>query len=253
MPTLPAPNIINRFPDCVAMKLHFDEEENTRGFHKLSSIFLAKQRNTNGTHIEVSLTINFSGEQTMQIPAGKRLGFPNGEVTFGIKRGRLQLTLDNCKMPMETIGLSQTFEISTETEQQVAKEVGASLGKQGLGSLEGKQISTLKRIIETTQVKQVGAEDSPAWIFQAKGDKIILEGRLTQALLGCLRQDSFPCQVHGTFEVRSEDIQLTWGRFFLTPNIHRNKSAIIERALALKYIKPIIESAPLSEVRWQDG
>ena len=251
MSSLPAPIINNRFSDCVAMKLHFNWAQTEANKQPLPSFLSTHSQSTDETEIEVSLTINFSGEQAMKVPAGERLGFPNGEVTFGIKRGRLQLNLEACKMLLETINLSPTFKISLEVEQQVEKEFGASLGSKGVGNIQGKNKAAQKMTVETAQVKLTGSEENPGWIFQAQGNQHILEGILSQALLGILQQSSLPCKVEATFVVRGEDVHITWGNILLSKNIHRNKSAVIERALALGYIKPKIEAGPLSKVSWQ--
>ena len=250
MSSLPEPVINNRFSDCVAMKLHFDWVQTKTNKQTLPSFITAHSQSVDETEIEVSLTINFSGEQAMKVPAGERLGFPNGEVTFGIKRGRLQLDLEACKMLLETINLSSNFRVSIEMEQQVEKEFGASLGANGGGNIQGKNKAAQKMTVETAQVKLTGSEENPGWVFQAQGNQHILEGILSQALLGILQRSSPSCKVEATFVVRGEDIHITWGNILLTKNIHRNKSAVIERALALGYIKPKIESEPLSKVSW---
>jgi hypothetical protein len=55
-----------------------------------------------------------------------------------------------------------------------------------------------------------------------------------------------------TFTVRGEDVRLR-GKIRNVENIHQNIFAAIEVAIALRYIKPIVESSPICEGRWQHG
>jgi len=56
-----------------------------------------------------------------------------------------------------------------------------------------------------------------------------------------------------TFTARGEDIRITWGKLGLTQDIHRNKLAVIERAIALRYLKPLVEAEPICQGRWKYG
>lgn len=265
MSPLPEPETINRFADCVAMKLHFDWAKVNEDSQPPISFLQTPEQDVNKTEIEVSLTINFSGEQEMKVPGAKLLGIDDGKVTFGVKRGRLQLNLDNCKMPLETIALNKAFriviDVETQTEQGTEIQIGGSIGRKSGEEFNaastaglragGKLVEKMNR--ELSQVSQTGSEETPAWIFEVQEKNLILEGALIKSKLGTLHPHVSPCQAVATFKVRSEDIQLTWGRMGLTKDIIRNKLAVIERALALRYIGPQLESVPVSEVRWHHG
>jgi hypothetical protein len=255
MNVMPEPQTENRFPDCVAMKIHV--EANTNNVSKaaflprfpLTEVVPSKEAN-------LSLTINFSGEQEIEVPGGKRLGLPGGRVTFGLKRGQLRFIFQNCKLPLEKIALSKPFRVSIEVEQERTKsdeiQAAATLETRSVGA-KAVRGSTEKTTVEVFQVKKIGSEDQPAWIFETHDDRMILEGTLKETLLGILHVMNLPCEVNADFTVRGEDIQITWGQIGMAQNIHRNRSAVIERAIALRYIKPMVEASPLCTGRWRHG
>lgn len=233
---LPEPQIENRFPHSVEVRLHF--------------------RAVSESNIELSLTINFNSEQEIQVPGGKPLGLPGGKVTFGIRRGDLKFTLLNCALPLEQIVLLKPFEICIEIEQQQtqSREVQSSLtlASQSLGT-KSSMISGEKSSLKKFQVKCTGGEDSPRWIFESHDDYTTLEGLLKQTQLGIICIKECPCEVKAIFTVRGEDIRITWGKIGLTNNINRNKLAIIERIIALRYLKSIVEDNPVSIGSWRYG
>ncbi|MBW4490428.1 MAG: hypothetical protein KME12_21830 [Trichocoleus desertorum ATA4-8-CV12] len=159
-------------------------------------------------------------------------------------------------MPLEKTTLLEPFKVSIAVERQKTKsneiQAGAASNAPSIGAktTEG---STEKITVEVFQVKKIGSEDKPAWIFEAYGDRPILEGMLTEALLGSLQVDELPCEIAADFIVRGEDVQITWGQIGQVKNIHRNKLAVIERAIALRYIKPIVESTPICQGGWRHG
>ena len=269
MTKLPVPKIENNFSDCVSMTLHFQEVEEQQPFSffldklplKLKRlILLEKIEKTISNEIDLRLTINFSGEQVIEVP-----GIVGGEATFGVRRGRLQLELNGCRMPLERTTLNHPFKVSTQVETQTEKGTEVSIGTSIGGSLGGNTgvtgttsggfktggKSLEKTTLELSQVKQTGSEETPAWIFEVQGSRSVLEGVLKKTKLGTLYLNSIPCVVAANFRVRSEDVRLTWGKIGTVKNVARNKLAVIERALALKYIGPKIESSSLSEIEWR--
>lgn len=210
---------------------------------------------TQPKEVDLSLTINFSGEQQVEVPGGKRLGLPGGQATFGIRRGQLRLTFQNCALPLEKVALSKPFKVSMEIERQKNRsseiQAAAALDTRNIGAkfTEG---SAEKANVEVFQVKKVGSEDKPSWIFESYEDRH-LEGTLAEKLLGILCIHGLPCEMTADFTVRGEDIQITWGKLALTKDIHRNKLAVIERAIVLRYLKPLVEASPICQGRWQHG
>jgi hypothetical protein len=253
MDTSPEPHVESKFPDCVVMKLHPQVKAEAP---KASALFgLSKiQGTTHPTEFDLGLTISFSGEQEIQVPGGIRLGLPGGRVTFGVRRGQLRLILQNCKLLLEKTVLLQPFKVSIPVEKQKTKsneiQAGAASNSPSIGAKATEGL-TEKITVEVFQVKKIGSEDKPAWIFEAYGDRIVLEGMLTNALLGTLQIAELPCEMTADFTVRGDDVQLTWGQVGQAKNIHRNKRAVIERAIALRYIKPMVESTPICHGRWR--
>ncbi|MBD1995091.1 hypothetical protein H6G00_00415 [Leptolyngbya sp. FACHB-541] len=211
---------------------------------------------TPSNELDLGLTISFSGEQEIDVPGGRRLGLPGGRAAFGIKRGQLRFVLQNCKLPLEETALLKPFKVSIEVEKQRTKsnevQAGAALDSRSIGA-KATEGSAEKITVEVFQVKKIGSEAKPAWIFEAYGDRTVLEGMLRETLLGTLQIDKLPCEIAADFTVRGEDVQLTWGQIGLAKDIHRNKLALLERAIALRYIKPMVESAPICQGRWRHG
>jgi len=260
MDAIPEPQVESKFPDCVAMKLHLKTRaEPLEPSPFTVSALVSPGRAEVATHpkeLDLSLTINFGGEQEIEVPGGNRLGLPGGRATFGVRRGQLRFTLQNCKLPLEKIALSKPFKVSivVEKEKTRSNEIQAStgldsrsvVGKVGEGSSE-------KTTDEVYQVKKVGSEEQPAWVFEAYGNCTVLEGMLPETLLGTLKIAAQPCEITAGFTVRGDDIQITWGKIGGVENITRNKLAVIERFIALRHIKPLIEAEPICQGGWKYG
>jgi hypothetical protein len=75
------PEITSRFPDCVAMKLHLTAPAPTPKPSPLTRLVTAEVA-APPQEVDLSLTISFSGEQEIEIPAGRKLGLPDGRATF---------------------------------------------------------------------------------------------------------------------------------------------------------------------------
>lgn len=245
----------SEFPDCVVMKLHLQAKSEAPN----TSPLLGLHRTRVATHpaeLDLGLTINFSGEQEIEVPGGTQLGLPGGRVTFGVRRGQLRFIFQNCRLPLEKTALLQPFKVSIQVEKQKTKsneiQAGAASNSPNIGA-KATEGSTEKITVEVFQVKKIGSEDKPAWIFEAYGDRTILEGTLTETLLGTLQVDELPCDIAADFMVRGDDVQITWGRIGQVKNIHRNRLAVIERAIALRFIRPMVESAPICQGRWRHG
>ncbi|MBD2067346.1 hypothetical protein H6F93_07355 [Leptolyngbya sp. FACHB-671] len=247
--------VSSRFPDCVVMKLHLQESPDTS---KTSSLLTSGNTKiaTHPREIDLSLTINFSGEQEIEIPGGTRLGLLGGRATFGVRRGQLRFLFQNCKLPLEKIALSKPFKVSIEVEKQRTKsneiQAGVALDTRNVGAKATEGLAE-KVTVEVFQVKKIGSEDKPAWVFEAHGDRIVLEGTLKETLLGILQIADLPCEINADFTVRGDDVEITWGQIGQVKNINRNKLALIERAIALRYLKPMVEASPICQGRWQHG
>ena len=260
MDPIPEPQVESRFPDCVVMKLHLkasaDDSSASPRLGFAETEIATRSVATHPQELDLSLTISFSGEQEIEVPGGKRLGLPGGRATFGIRRGQLRFMFQNCKLPLEKIALSKPFKVSLEVERQTTKsselQVSAVLDPKSVGA-KAAAGSAEKTTVEVFQVKKIGSENNPAWVFEVYDDRTVLEGLLQEKCLGVLQVIEHPCRMAADFTVRPEDVQITWGQMGRVKNIHRNKLALIERGVALRYIKPLVESSSLCAARWQHG
>ncbi len=253
MDEIAKPSTTNRFPDCVVMKLHLKAPVPALK-PSLANFVIPKAAAIQD--LDLSLTISFSSEQEIEIPAGKLLGLPDGRATFGIRRGQLRFDLVNCKFPLEKTALLKPFKVSMEVEQQQTRasevQAGITSSDQSISAKQTEERAE-KVTVDVFQVKKIGAEETPAWVFDAYDERNVLDGLLKETLLGVLNIDRLPCTLTATFTTRGEDIRITWGELGLTKNIHRNKLAVIERAITLRYLKPLLEAEPLCQGSWHHG
>lgn len=263
MDKLAKPFVSSRFPDCAVMKLHLNRSIPKLNLANLASRFINKftrlfrtQDLNSSQDIDLSLTIGFSGEQEIEIPAGRALGLSNGKATFGIRRGELRFELGNCILPLEKTALLKPLIVSVAVEQQQTRtsevQAGMNLVDRNVSATRT-QGQAEKVTVDVFQVKKIGSEENPAWVFDAYGKHAVLEGLLKEKLLGSLTIDDLPCTLTATFTARGEDIRITWGELGMTRNIHRNKLAAIERAIALKHIKNKLGEKPLCKGSWHHG
>jgi len=229
----------------------------------------------------MSLTINFSGEQEIDIPGAKVLGIPSGKATFGARRCELRFALWGCQLPLDQVllnaPLKRSLVVETQRERATETQLGATLGgtvgekPSGTGTttvgFKGSGKAVEKVTTERWQVHYTGDEKKPMWVFEVKDGDSILQGALTREQLGTVSFDSdvkhqeMPLKgdeqpgaiLKATLAVRAEDVRLTWGKFGWTPNITRNRLAVIERAIALKHIGPQLQNGTLTTTEWQYG
>lgn len=253
MPELPEPITENKFPDCIAMNLHLKAESPPRPLFSFFKRFNPSVPPPKPQELEVSLSVNFSSHQQINVPGGQHLGFSGGKVNFGVRQGSLVLEVNNCQLNWDEITLDRSFKILMEIETQQS----GNLEKQN-GRLTGHNSDAA--ILESTngaplQAHPKGDEEAAAkmFIFKAKGNGPLLGRALTETKLGRIQLMDLPCDIKASFKVRGEDIRLTWSKFGPSQKLTRNKIVLIERALALRYIKPQLEASSLSEVSWQYG
>lgn len=227
----------NKFEDCVTVKLHFDLQ-NQSGVDRL--LF---QRQT---EIDVSMTIRFGQEQFMEI----NVPLFEGKVYFGIRRGELELILENCRLPIEKVALYQAFQLSLEVENSVQKNVDLQVGT-APSRRETKNVLNKAKTL-SSQVEQVGGERSPKWIFKSKSEREPLLGYKSKEKLGIMVVETRPCRVMATFTASGENIWINRGKVGFTEgqDLSNSKWAVIERLIAIKYIGKKLDT-PISEMSWE--
>jgi hypothetical protein len=215
----------NRCPDCLYIKL--------TGTPKPSI----------SNRIELHLTINFN-EQWQNIIGGR--------VKLGLKGGELRLNLRNCTMPYESRELTGSLANAIEKTRQeqaankthlgieaklsnlaVVPTLTAKTGIKASASTETSQEITDEFEFTTCQITTKGSEENPAWAFAVGTGEPVLKGLLKNAMLGTLNVEVKPCLVKATFEVSRRDVYVTDAEGLWSPDISRNKRAVLERAIAL--------------------
>lgn len=216
----------DKCPDCLVMDLEIVPS------HSSSP---EKER------LDLYLTIQFN-EQWEQLP------LHSGRVKFGLKGGELRLKLENSKMPLVSRELSKAFELSLEKEiqQQESNEDASELetvianGKYEAKAKLGEKIGTKKTErfkVTSCQVTTKGSEENPAWAFEVKNGEPVLKGLLKEAKLGTLDVTQKPCSLIATFEVSKRDVYLTDATGILSPEVSREKRAVLDRKLALIFLE----------------
>jgi hypothetical protein len=238
MTNLPKATYQDRFEDCVAVKLHFTKLKPVSAL----SIFRSSKE-----EIDISMTIRFGQEQVIEIPY---FPFFDGKVYFGVRRGTLELTLENCRLPLEKVALDQDLQILIEVESQSEKSIEVQVGVASNLKSVDKESDKIKKM--RSRVKQIGGETSPKWIFDSNHGEAVLSGRLLEEKLGTIRVENKPCKVTAIFTVLSEDVWINRGRVGLAEGqtLSASKWAHIERLMALRYIGKNL-GVPISEMRWE--
>lgn len=247
MTTITKPKCVNHFPRCVAIDIHIDETQSKN----FKSAFFQRKDET----FILSLTIDFGGEQEIAIPAGIRLGLEEGKATFGVKRAELEFELQGCEIPLDSVLLKSDLVKTEEIEHFIEEldKIGLSYKTHLIPTFSLEEKKSTKFKVLKALVEKVGSKTSPVWTFSAHTQNDYLSGSLTRCPLGKIFMDlSHESLLKGRVNVRGEDIVISWGKVLLTNDITNNKLAVIERAIALRHIKPML-NGPLSEVKWKNA
>jgi hypothetical protein len=241
MVRLPEAIYHDQFEDCVSLRLHFVRSQSNSA--KLFS-------RTTKEEIDISMTIRFGVEQAIAIPA-KFPYFPffDGKVYFGIRRGTLELNLENCLLPLDKVILDQDFQLSVEVESQGETSLEVQIGSSSGFKATDKESGKVKKMV--SRVQQAGGEKSPRWIFIGeKGEPLL--GRRRQEGLGTIELQSKPCEVKATFMTSGKDVWINRGRvgFAEDETLSSNKLAHIERLIAVNYIGKKLDN-PISVTSWK--
>lgn len=225
---------VNRFPSCVFVKLTGSLFKTSKNLFSSLGIF-TKDKLVNSEIFELKLTIRFGKE---------KIDVPGGSVWFGVKRGELRLKMTNAKIPIEKQGLVPVLEngLNVEIQQEEGLEIegGASFGAASSINARRKGVTktSSKAIVKSYSISTSGAEHEPVWIFEAKSHASILIGQVNEVPLGpvCMCNPK-QCSIRATFSLRGQqDISLIEAEGLWSKNIGRNKLAILERELFLRYI-----------------
>lgn len=168
--------------------------------------------------IDLSLSIDFH-EQWQPIKTGR--------VKFGFKGGRLNIQLVNGEMLPVPPQPSDVVQLSPKNPSQ-------------LQSIE-------------CQILTQGTAQSPAWVWQGKTGRSVLQGSLKQTELGTVQVTGKPCCIEAVFTVSPSDIYVTSTEGLWSHSITPNQLAVLERKLVLFLLEFKLQPY-LSRVLWQyDG
>ncbi|MEW6494427.1 MAG: hypothetical protein AB1589_18215, partial [Cyanobacteriota bacterium] len=82
------------------------------------------------------------------------------------------------------------------------------------------------------------SEENPVWIFEEEMGEPVLKGLLQRVKLATLNVLAFPCSVEATFEVSKRDVCLTDAEGLWSPDISRNKKAVLDRLIIQRLLEP---------------
>jgi hypothetical protein len=220
---------MDRFPDCVSFELSICQ--------KIVRNFLGWRSRI--TH-EIFLTINF-GEETLKV-----LG---GTVSFGLRKGLLRLKLKGATLPLKNLRLTSQFELVFNREVTIENgnenEVNATLSTTSNLLARRRETNRFSERIndQISSIKNGGTEENRTWIFQTPYSQSILEGLLQEQIIGIFDKIDEPIsiKIKATFETTDEYVKLTSASGIWDSNIGNKKSAVIERELFLRYIRPRLQ------------
>jgi len=147
-------------------------------------------------------------------------------------------------MPIEKHGLTAPLEneISLEIQNEHGNESELSILSSPTAKTKGTRKYTTKTITKAYSVSTRGTEEEPVWIFEAKTHEGILKGQINKELLGLVSILARTCNIKASFEIHGQrDILLTDGNGLWPKSIGRNKRAIVEREIFLRYISPKLQ------------
>jgi hypothetical protein len=231
---------INRFPSCVYLKLGFGLLNSSLSQH-INNLFsppVPHSRDSNNYRASICLriTVRF-GKEPIKVAGGT--------IWFGLKRGELKLRIVNGVIPIEKQGLIAHLEneLTLEVQQENANEIEGSASISSITSLtakaKGLSKTSSKTSYKTYKVSTAGTECDPVWIFEAQAHELILIGQISDSFLGDVMLFSQAYAIEATFEVRGQqDIFLAEAEGLWDKNLGRNKLAVLERELFLRFIAP---------------
>jgi hypothetical protein len=176
--------------------------------------------------------------------------FFDGKVYFGVRRGTLDLVLENCRLPLEKVALAQELKLTLEVEKQGESGIEAQVGTASSFKTTDKKSVKIKDFL--SRVQQTGGEQSPKWIFASEIDGEPLLGHYLEEKLGTIEVEARPCKVTAYFTLSSEDVWISRGRvgFAEGKTLSANKLAHLERSIAIHYIGKQLD-IPVSEIGWE--
>ena len=177
-----------------------------------------------------------------------------GEVTFGLRKGKLKVELDKGVIPLKNIKLGKGFqkevEIKVLREEEKEQQSELSIGWKAGAAVKNVRSIGKEFLFREYQVRFEGELTHPCWVFEAKSEKI-LEGFLMDTELAIVDVMEKPCLLIATFTIENmEDICLIDSKFLGIKNITKKKLAIVERWIAKYWLAELLKDQPyLSRIK----
>lgn len=183
--------------------------------------------------IDLYLTLKFSQQWE---------SLPQGRIQFGLKGGALRLRIEGGEIPYESriMGSMELGVPTVETDSPANSPIRdrtspefdlPTLDLQGNGATGQPSLNGEPNHYSICHITTKVTEENPAWIFEEERGQPVLNGWLNQVKLGTLSVSTLPCRVDATFEVSRRDICLTHVDRLWSPDISRNKRAVLDRLI----------------------
>ncbi|MBE9126461.1 MULTISPECIES: hypothetical protein [unclassified Coleofasciculus] len=217
LPLVPQPTPENRYPNCVYMKLQ--------------GVPVRSQSSTVpevSSQIELHLTLNFNEQWEAGV---------GGQIKFGLRGGRLRLTLENGIISPESRPLTGSVKLAiqkSETYQEQIRLQNETSSEQGqTGTLANLPIAdSSDRVSFTTcKIATKGVADNRTWAFAIDPGKEVLNGCIKNVKLATINVIAKPCCITASFEISPHDVSLTQTDFFWQKTLTKKRNAVIERAI----------------------
>ena len=219
----------DKYPSCALLKLHFLETESQNSVKDIQEFPL-----------QLLLTIRF-GKQCQEIYFK---GVKVGSIWFGMKRAWLLIELTSGKMPIETQHIFNPLPtqdiLSIDNTSESETTAGFRAINAELLNLGAKKKMSLKESVThaVCTISPGGTEERPDWRFEKLSTNDFLNGQLTRQPLGSILSSTRPFKVIGELVIRGQhDIAILEGEGLLPKNLGRNRLAIIEREIFLRFLK----------------
>jgi hypothetical protein len=195
------------------------------------------ETSTETAFLDLYLTIDFK-EQWESLNKGR--------FKFGIKGGELRLHLKNAEVIPESCVLNTPLKLSFPEEKSEPKSLQERLNRQlralransSLKSSENSEntsplpICTITKKIGFCAVdNQPDTTENHTWSLEEEKGDLVLKGLLKKAKLATLKVTALPCFVEATFAVSKRDVCITEVEGLWTPEISRNKKAVLNRLI----------------------
>lgn len=198
----------NKYPDCLWMQLE--------------AIPVPPSEETASGHVDLYLSLQFN--ECWETLLG-------GRVKFGLQGGRLNLNLENCKLPLAARQLIGDFQLlPTENTSEIKSNADVLVWEK-----------TEKTEGAFCHVSTRGDDTKPSWIFGFKKGKPPLKGLLKSAKLGELAAKSLA--IAADFTAAKEDIYLADAEGLWPHDITPNKHSILSRILTVCWLESKLQPA----------